>query len=292
MIERDSYIHIGWWMLRLGLNHNEMMVYAVISSFCNGTNDHCYRWSIRYICEWVWITRRNVIRNLRKLEERWLIYKVENTYNWVKFVKYYVKEPRKIGEWDTWEWEAIGDGIEEGGDGASAIGDGTDAIQYNRVNNIEKENIDKNINNNINIYSPQNEKTDENEEVPNNLDINLEAEASKKPLGPRVWEVDEVFKEFLRHSVENYASVKYQWMKNWELFLENQMKDYVKLCKEYGEENVRKVLIWIKNDSFWVNQIQSISKLRKKDKEWVPYMVKMIDVLTKGSKKVWWVIEL
>lgn len=224
---------------------------------------------------------------LKKLEDKWLIYRKEREERWVKFVDYYVKEPKEVWEGDTWEWEV------QNFDGDEKISGVYEKSSHHIIDNIRDiDNIDKNIKNNINIYSPQIEKTDEKEEVPDNLGINLEAEASKKPLGPRVWEVDEVFKEFLRHSIENYASVKYQWMKNWEIFLENQMKDYVKLCKEYGEENVRKVLIWIKNDSFWVNQIQSISKLRKKDKEWVPYMVKMIDVLTKGSKKVWWVIEL
>lgn len=202
----------------------------------------------------------------------------------MKFVDYYIKEPKEVGEGDTWEWEA------QNFDGDEKISGAYEISSSHSIDNIKD--IDNKYKDNICIYNPPIEKTDEKDGTQDNLVIKLEAEASKKPLGPRLWEVDEVFKDFLKHSVENYAGVRYQWMKNPELFLENQLKDFMKLCKEYWEENVRKVLIWIKNDSFWVNQIQSVSKLRKKDKEWVPYMVKMIDVLTKGSKKVWWVIEL
>ena len=288
MIERDSYIHIGWWMIWLGLKFSEVWVYALIYSFCNGTNDHCYRWSAEYIAEWVWLSKRHVYNVLRKLEDKWLIYRKEREVRWVKFVDYYIKEPKEIWEGDTWDQDVQNFDGDEKISGAYEIS--SSHIKDNNIKDIDIYN--KNINNNINIYSPQIEKTDEKEEDPNNLDINIEAEASKKPLGPRLWEVDEVFKEFMKHSIENYASVKYQWMKSWDGYIWSQMKDFMKLCKEYGEENVRKVLIWIKNDSFWVNQIQSVSKLRKKDKEWVPYMVKMIDVLSKGSKKVWWVIEL
>jgi hypothetical protein len=64
------------------------------------------------------------------------------------------------------------------------------------------------------------------------------------------------------------------------------MKDRDKLCKEYGEETVKTVLRYIKQDEFRCKQIQSISKLRKKNKDWVPYIIVIMEKITQYKPKI------
>lgn len=89
MIRDESYIHIWWWMLsRLKLKWSELLVYATIYSFTNGTDEHCYKWSASYLAERCWTDKRNVYRILKKLEEKWYIQRKERIENWVKFVDF------------------------------------------------------------------------------------------------------------------------------------------------------------------------------------------------------------
>ena len=90
MINDKSYIHIGGWMLNeLHLKWSELIIYATIFSFTNGTDDHCFHGSSEYLGERAWVSRRQVTDSLRKLEEKWLIFRKERNINWVKFVDYY-----------------------------------------------------------------------------------------------------------------------------------------------------------------------------------------------------------
>ena len=83
--------------------------------------------------------------------------------------------------------------------------------------------------------------------------------------------------EFTKDSIERFPSIQYQMSKNGNKYLRGLIKDYNKLIEEYGEETVETVLRYIKQDEFWSKQIQSISKLRKKNRDWVPYMVVMME---------------
>ena len=99
MINDKSYIHIGWWMLNeLHLKWSELIIYATIFSFTNWTDDHCFHWSAEYLWERAWISRSNVMKNLKKLEKKWLISRNERKINWVKFVDYYATGCPKIGQ--------------------------------------------------------------------------------------------------------------------------------------------------------------------------------------------------
>lgn len=99
MINDKSYIHIGGWMLNeLHLKWSELIIYATIFSFTNWTDDHCFHWSAEYLWERTWISRSNVMKNLKKLENKWLIIKKEKRINWVKFVDYYATWCPKIGD--------------------------------------------------------------------------------------------------------------------------------------------------------------------------------------------------
>lgn len=94
MINNKSYIHIGGWMLNeLHLKWSELIIYATIFSFTNGTEDHCFHWSSEYLSERAWVSRRQTTNSLRNLEKKWLIFRKEREINWVKFVDYYTNFP-------------------------------------------------------------------------------------------------------------------------------------------------------------------------------------------------------
>lgn len=90
MIRDESYIHIGGRMINsLKLKWNELIVYATIYSFTNGTDDHCFHWSAGYLAERCWLQRRQTMNVLKTLEEKWYIERRERVDNGVKFVDYY-----------------------------------------------------------------------------------------------------------------------------------------------------------------------------------------------------------
>lgn len=89
MINNESYVVLWGWMLNnLKLKWNELVAYATIYSFTNGTDEHCYKWSAGYLAEWCWIDKRSALRILQKLENKWYISRNERFENWVKFVDY------------------------------------------------------------------------------------------------------------------------------------------------------------------------------------------------------------
>lgn len=97
MIKNESYIHIGGRMLNdLNLRWNELIVYATIHSFTNGTDDHCFHWSASYLWERCWIDKRSIYRVLKKLEANWLIERKERVDNGVKFVDYYTPSDTSV----------------------------------------------------------------------------------------------------------------------------------------------------------------------------------------------------
>ena len=61
---------------------------------------------------------------------------------------------------------------------------------------------------------------------------------------------------------------------------------YKKLCQEYGKETVYTVLRFIKQDEFRCKQIQSIGKLCKKNKDWIPYIVVIMDKMMQTKANI------
>jgi hypothetical protein len=57
----------------------------------------------------------------------------------------------------------------------------------------------------------------------------------------------------------------------------------------YPLEAIQTVLLFIKQDSFWNKNILSIKKLREKDRNGNPYIVRMIDEIRnwKPVNKIW-----
>lgn len=99
------------------------------------------------------------------------------------------------------------------------------------------------------------------------------------PLPEPVW-------NFLKDSYEKYPSTKYQIDKQWSKYFMTTIKDFEKLCQEYGKETVYTVLNYIKQDEFRCKQIQSIGKLRKKNKDWIPYIVVIMDKMIQTKANI------
>jgi len=96
----------------------------------------------------------------------------------------------------------------------------------------------------------------------------------------------EEVQEFLKDSYEKYPSTKYQIDKQGSKYFMTTIKDFSKLCQEYGRENVETVLRFIKQDEFRCKQIQSIGKLRKKNKDGVPYIVIIMEKIQQFKPKI------
>lgn len=242
MINERSCVIIHWWMIKLGLNLTELMIYATIYSFTNGTKDHCFHGSASYLGEWACISRQNVMRNLKKLEENNLISRKERIVNGVKFVDYSTATGCPEMRQDRWQ----------------------NATSYNRDNNSIS------ISNDI-----------------DNISYHLKEKSTlgsqqTQPLGP----LPEPVENFLKDSYEKYPSTKYQIDKQWSKYFLTTIKDFEKLCQEYSQETVYTVLNFIKQDEFRCKQIQSIGKLRKKNKDWIPYMVVIMDKIQQCKPKV------
>ena len=88
--------------------------------------------------------------------------------------------------------------------------------------------------------------------------------------------------EFL--DLEN-PQIKYQISKNKD-YIESQYKYIDLLIKDwYTLESIQTVLAYIKQDEFRSKNILSIKKLREKDKNWVPYIVRMIEKIKQRKPK-------
>lgn len=144
MVGNTSYVHIGWWMINeLGLGGTELLVYAVIYSFTNGTDDHCFHGSALYLSEWVWVSKRHILTVLKNLEERWLITRIEKVDNWVKFVSYFT-----------------GDEISSSG-GYEKISHGGDEISSSNNNRVDKERENNNYTRQNKVLTEKEKKFEE-----------------------------------------------------------------------------------------------------------------------------------
>jgi DnaD/phage-associated family protein len=68
MIKDDEFLLIYGWMLKLGMTHTELLVYAKIHNFC-ADRKHTFYGSIPYLMDWVDASRQSVINSLNKLVE-------------------------------------------------------------------------------------------------------------------------------------------------------------------------------------------------------------------------------
>lgn len=87
-VENEHFVVIkGWMRKELKLKGSELILYAIIYGFSQ--NEDCrYTGSLKYLSEWTGLAKKNIIANLKKLEEKGFIAKEEKKINGVKFCEY------------------------------------------------------------------------------------------------------------------------------------------------------------------------------------------------------------
>lgn len=88
--ENHIVIH-GWMVNQLNLKGNELLVYAIIYGFSQ-TESQKYSGSLQYLADWTNSTKQGVIKSLKSLIEKKLIFKENVNINGVNFVKYYATQ--------------------------------------------------------------------------------------------------------------------------------------------------------------------------------------------------------
>ena len=106
-----------------------------------------------------------------------------------------------------------------------------------------------------------------------------------------IYKEEKTFYKFVDEFINlDNAQIKYQISKNKD-YIESQYKVIDLLLKDwYKLDAIQLVLMFIKQDAFWSKQILSVKKLREKDKNWVPYIVRMIDLIRNykaPESKIW-----
>lgn len=91
---------------------------------------------------------------------------------------------------------------------------------------------------------------------------------------------------FIYTQSKNITGVAFQIEKKWRInYIASQRSFYEKLLKNINEKQASYIMNWIINDDFWKNQIWSIEKLLKKNKDWIPYYIYIIWVIKSKSQK-------
>lgn len=93
---------------------------------------------------------------------------------------------------------------------------------------------------------------------------------------------------FIDKQKENMASIAHQ-VKTSPNYINKQAVEYEKLLNDLDKLNAKNmsisILEFITNDDFWKNNIWSITKLRSKNKDWIPYYIVMLEKMKQSYKK-------
>lgn len=250
MIKDNNAIHVyGRMRNKLWLRWTNLRLFALIFSFTNGTDDHCFHGSAWYAAERCWVSRRTISEKFKELENLWLIKRKERIENWVKFIEYYAIDF---------------DGSEKtsSGDTKNLRGEGSEKTSHNN-RELKKEEKKK-------------ENTRENEEIDDlNSLVPADLEHPQAPV--------ERNDPFWFYDLEDpYV----QWLMEWKNFKKNNAETLRKLLKKgYTMETIQTVCNFVKQDEFWKDQIKSFNKLLDKNKEGVRYIDVMLSKIKQWKPK-------
>lgn len=88
-ISDGNYIVVfGWMRTKLHLSGSELMLYSILYSFTQGSEEHWFKGSHQFLADWLGVTRRSVINLLNSLLNKNLIIKHERIENGVRFCDY------------------------------------------------------------------------------------------------------------------------------------------------------------------------------------------------------------
>ncbi len=219
---------------------------------------------------WInWYSQRQCVKQLLELwiisvEKKWIPCKYYFTIDDDKIMEFFEKDVNSkcFKIWSTSDWNFKSQEVE----------DLEDIDKKDSKNESKK------------LLSLQEDSESENLQETTLLSIEEEKEKSsaKKEKENEIYNVYDFVEDFIDKN-------------NWTIqYLINKDKDYIKkqgqyvdkLIKQwYDIETIKTVLNFIKQDNFWKNQILSIKKLTEKNKDWVPYIVVMIEKIKEYKPK-------
>ena len=89
-IKDGNFMVIQSWMIKyLNLKGNDLLIYAIIYGFSQD-NESKFTGSLQYLADWTNSTKQGVIKSLKNLLDKKLIFKKEEYKNNIKFVDFYI----------------------------------------------------------------------------------------------------------------------------------------------------------------------------------------------------------
>lgn len=219
---------------------------------------------------WInWYTQRQCVKQLLSLwiisvEKKWIPCKYYFTINDNKIIEFFEKDVNSkcFKIWSTGDWK----------------------IKAQEIEDLEDINKKESKKESKKLLSCKDSKAENLEETPL-LSIDIEEEKEKSSAKK---EKEVIYNEY--DFVEEFIDKN-----NWTIqYLLNKDKDYIKkqgqyvdkLIKQwYDIETIKTVLKFIKQDDFWRKNILSVEKLLRKNKDWVPYIVVMIEKIKQYRPK-------
>lgn len=138
-------------------------------------------------------------------------------------------------------------------------------------NNPEKPvNVNVNVNDNVNVNNKKNIKE---KNPPKKEGLSIYNSLSPEDIDLVKW--------FITYQYKNCVSMTNLIKKTWPIkYLDQSLIEFQKLKNDYSFQVIYNVLNFIIKDSFWKNNIKSIPKLSKKNKDWFKYIDVILDLLT------------
>lgn len=253
---------------------NAKLLYWEITALANRTWE-CYA-SNKYFADLYSVSEKQVTVWVKELVDNWFIISRVERDNWNKrFISINQPTNQKVYTYPP-------KGVE--GYPPKGVHNNTYINNINNINNIyptglENDHIEENIN---------------NKEIDNSISKHsIELKEKEKNSAKKEKEIPQELIEFFNKQKTNMPSINYQITKNnnyisWQIEFYNKLEKELEISwiKDYTKKDI---LAFIVKDQFWNKNIWSITKLLKKNNDWVPYWMIMIEKMKQQwYKKVWW----
>ena len=235
----DSYISKLWPMDKL------LFLYFLTNPLSNVA--WIYEISIKRMCFDTWLTKVQVEKTIKKFSKDDKIFHIDD-YLYIKnFKKHQNLENSKIKKWVENVMSTIPKSIT---DKIWAIYESymSHAWPSNNLDFDSDSDLDSNPDSDLDIYNP-------------------------------TGDFDYGFVDKFIETQSKHPSIKYQIQKQGkDKYKGSQYKVTDLLIKDwFTMEQIQLAMLYVLKDDFWNKNIQSVKKLRDKNKDWVPYIVVMLD---------------
>ena len=267
-MEASKYVVVQDWMIaKEGLKGNDLLIFALIHGFTQD-GQTLYRGSYSYIMKFFGISRPTARKSLKNLEEKGLIKKTTQEINGVVFNFYH---------------STYGGGKENYPPGKNVSGGGKESFSEGGKNLAPVIYYSNNNSNNSSekILFPG-RGASKSYLIPTNRPKEKEKSSAKK-------EKEKNHKFSVRYHTEIFSEhfpehLRPSNEKQWQNWFDT--VDKLKRIDGIPYEVIDQVVQWARNDEFWSSNFLSLTKLRKKNKDGVPYIVVFAEKIksTKSNK--------